>query len=187
MAALRRSTVLLAFLLACAAVAGAEDIAVSVASSTAGRITVDARIIEADTARLLRSLRDGLESTVTFEVRLYRKAIGLRGLLGDPLVDHVDVTRRASVDFLDDRYILVDEAGTTRLLTDLEDFLREFLTLAALPLTPPAGGQAYVYARARLEYVKLDPPLHIVALFRPTAAVTRWCRVDLRGPEGTTR
>jgi hypothetical protein len=184
MAALRHSTVLFACLVACAAVA-AEDLDVSVAAVTAGRIAVNAQIVAADDARLLRSLQDGLESSVTFEVRLYRRAVGLRGLLGDPLVEHVDVTRRASVDFLDNRYILVDETGNTRFHTDAGGFLRDFLSLAALPLTLPAGGHAYVYARARLEYVKLEAPLHIVALFRPTAAVTRWRRVDLQAPAGT--
>jgi hypothetical protein len=57
--------------------------------------------------------------------------------------------------------------------------VRDLLALRGFHLPWQAEAGTYLLARARLEYVRLDPPLHIVRLFRPTAATTDWKRVEL--------
>jgi len=177
---MRLVTALLASSLACAT-ATAEEVRLALGTDSSGLVIVTVELSGFDGSRLLESLAEGLESSVTFELRLYRKTRGLRSLLGDRLVAQTAVERRASMDFLDGRYILVEEGGETRLVSGAEDFVREFLVLRALRLPWTADADAYLIARARLEYVRLEAPLHIVALFRPTAAVTEWRRVDLTG------
>jgi hypothetical protein len=143
---------------------------------------VTAVVSAVDTRRLLAALSQGLESTITFELRLYRRTTGLRALLGDRLLAQRSVGRRASMDLIDGRYILLDEGGETRAFAAPEDFVRDFVALRALPLGWRAEPGSYLAARARVEYVRLEPPLHIVALFRPNAVVTDWSRVDLAAP-----
>lgn len=182
---MRLPTAVAACLLAWAAAsAPGEEIALAAAADPRGALVVTATLSGVDSPRLLRSLAEGLETAVTFELRLYRRAVGLRSLLGDRLVAQADLTRRASVDLIDGRYILLDESGQTRLHTVAEDFVRDFLSLRAFRPSWPVEAGGYLVARARVEYVRLDPPLHIVALFRSTAAVTEWRRVDVAGAEG---
>jgi hypothetical protein len=180
---MRLPLALLACLLA-ASIAAGEEVTLSLGLDGETPPRVNAELHAVDEERLLGSLSDGLESTVTFELRLYRRARGLWALFGDRLVGRESVRRTASMDFLDGRYILVDEGGEVRRYPRAEDFVRHFLSLHALRLPWPAAsvaaaGGGYLLARARLEYVRLEAPLNIIGLFRPTAAVTEWRRVDL--------
>ncbi len=184
---MRLSMAVAACLLACAAApvaAPAQEIDLAVQTDGCGALVVTAGLSGVDSARLLASLAQGLETAVTFELRFYGRAAGMRGLLGDRLLAQADVSRRASMDLIDGRYILLDESARTRTYTEAEDFVRDFLSLKAFRPSWPADAGGHLLARARLEYVRLDPPLHIIGLLRPTAALTDWRRVDIAGAEG---
>ncbi len=173
---------LLASMIACAAAAAEEvSLAVGADPSGPGSVLVTAQLVGADRPRLLATLSEGLEATVRFELRLYKKTGGIFSLLGDRLLAQTAVARRASMDFLDDRYILLEEGGETRVHSGADDFVSDFLSVRSLRLPWPSETGTYLIARARLEYVRLEPPLHLVTLFRPTAALTGWRRVELAG------
>ena len=174
---------LLACLLACAA-ARSEELELAASADPSGSVAVNAGITGVDRQRLLSSLAEGLEASVTFEFRLYRRTTGLRALLGDRVVAQLRVQRQASMDFLDGRYILLDVGGEIRRHAAVEDFVQDFLTVRSLRLAWPADPGTYLIARARVEYVRLQAPLHIVTLFRPTSSVTAWRRVEIAGAGG---
>ncbi len=180
---MRLLAALLACLLACAA-ARSEEVELAASADPSGSVQVSAAITGVDRPRLLASLAEGLESSVTFEFRLYRRTTGLRALLGDRVVAQFKVERQASMDFLDGRYILLDMGAETRRHTAAEDFVQDFLTVRSLRLAWPADSRTYLIARARVEYVRLQAPLHIVTLFRPTSSVTAWQRVEIAGAGG---
>ena len=175
-----------ACLLACRAASG-EEIALAVDVDPSGAYVVTAGLSGVDSGRLLSSLSRGLEIAVTYELRLYRRTAGLRSLLGDRLLEQADLARRASMDLIDGRYILFDERGEVRLHDGGENLMHDLLSLGAFRLPWPVGPGMYLLARARLDYVRLDPPLHIVTIFRPTAATTEWRRVELVGAEARPR
>ncbi len=175
-----------ACLVACAAASG-EEIALTVDSDGSGAFLVTTGVSGVDSARLLSSLSQGFEIGVTFELRLYGRTSGLRSLLGDRLLEQVDLARRASMDVIDGRYILFDETDDARLYDGGEDLVRDLLSLHSFRLPWPVEPGMYLLARARLDYVRLDPPLHIVTLFRPTAATTDWRRADLASTKGRPR
>ncbi len=182
---MRRIPALLVCLLACAA-ARAEEVELAASVDPSGAIQVTARVTGVDRARLLASLAEGLEASVTFELRLYRRTSGLRALFGDRVLAQLEAQRRASVDFLDDRYILHDVGGETRRHATSEDLVSDFLNIRSLRLAWPADSRTYLLARARVEYVRLQAPLHIVSLFRRTSSVTPWRRFEIAGAGGPT-
>lgn len=143
------------------------------------QLAVDARILDADVARILSALRDGLESRVTFQFRVYERPRGLRSVIGDRLIGERRVTHSGSMDFFDRRYVLESDVAGVASFAEPEDFMLRFLGIGALVLagTEP-GGRAYVLGRARVDYVTLDPPLSIIALFRPTSTTTGWIRLE---------
>ena len=155
---------------------------------------IRSRLTGVTTQRILDSLHEGLESRVIFQFRYYEQPD--RTLLGDRLVGEAEVIHSGSMDFFDGRYILETDrqwtVGRTRARPEEstfsfaapEEFLLGFLSTGGLSLALPGGGtsnNAYVMARARLDYVKLDPPLNIITLFRPTATTTEWRRIELKG------
>jgi hypothetical protein len=177
---MRLATALLGCLLACPALP-AEEVSLAIVPGGPGVVLVSVELTGADRPRLLAALGRGLESAVTFELRLYERTSGLRALFGDRLVGKKDLARRASMDFLDERYILDEEGGETRQHSGAEDFVADFLSVRSLRLPWSARAGTYLIARAHVDYVRLEPPLHIVNLFRPTGATTVWRRVELGG------
>jgi hypothetical protein len=143
------------------------------------RIEIGFVLTGIDEERLLGGLQDGLAAGVKFQFRIYTQAAGILRLLGDRLVSETSVVRTASMDFLEHRYILVGEEGSTESFQGAEEFLSRFLSVS--PFVVPAAYEdaTYVMARARLDYVKLEPPLNLVALFQRTAVTTDWWRVEL--------
>jgi hypothetical protein len=127
-------------------------------------------------AELVASLRSGLESRVTFTVRLWER----RGLLGDRRLAERSVSRGAYWDFLDERFVVEAEDGTRSYYDTPEALLDGFLSLEMAPLAAglrPGARPAYVTARAVLEPVRLMPPLTVVVWAGAAAAEsTPWIR-----------
>ncbi len=137
---------------------------------------------------LERTLRDGLESRITFTVRLYERRAGLAAIFGDALLDERRVSRVAFYDALAGRFV-VEQDGQATPYPDGASLADGFFTLRGLTLdaeTRPGGGVSdrertrYVAARALYDPVRLSPPLTILTLFGVAArATTPWARRDV--------
>ena len=131
---------------------------------------------------LASSLRAGMESRITFTVRLYERRKGILPFTGDHLLTERNVSRSAFWDFLDGRYIVESEKGARLSYAGTEELLQGFLTLADLILSdlpPEAHPPVYVTARAHFEPVRLMPPLTLVSLVgRAATSTTPWVRRD---------
>ena len=139
------------------------------------------------------SVKDGLESLITFTLRCYEHRPGLGGLLGDLLLAQRTVVRVAYYDVLDGHFV-VEQDGAQTSYADEAGFLDAFFTLRGLELAPgpaargsaalgPAARPAaarYVAARAQYDPVRLSPPLTILTLFGVAARYTTpWVRRDV--------
>ena len=128
---------------------------------------------------LVASLRQGLESRITFTVRVYEKR---RGILPfrDRLLAERTVSHSAFWDFLDDRFVVETDMGTSVSFGSVDALLKGFFGLSAIPLyTGPRDPQAalYVMARAQFEPVRLMPPLTLVGIVGRAATYTSpWAR-----------
>ncbi|HET6486190.1 MAG TPA: hypothetical protein VFH83_07205 [Spirochaetia bacterium] len=131
---------------------------------------------------LAGSLRDGLESRITFTIRLYeRRAVPF--LFGsDRLVMERTVVRSALWDFLDQSFVVESDTGTRSSYATVDALLEGFFTLPDMVLPAPASSQGprrYVVARAQFEPVALAPPLSLVTLVGAAATdTTPWARQE---------
>ena len=135
-------------------------------------------------ADLLSSLRDGMEARIVFTLRVYQKRSGFLPFFRDRLLGETRVARSAFWDFLDRKFVVESDDGTRAAYTNTQDLLRGFFSLSDFPVAspPPRPGELrYVTARARLEPVRLMPPLTIVTLAGEAASYTTpWERRDAR-------
>jgi hypothetical protein len=126
---------------------------------------------------LVSSLRAGMESRITFTLRLYEHRRGLLPFRRDRLLAQKKAERSAFWDFLDDTFVVESEDGTRESFESAEDLLRGFLTLSELSLSDVPRGSSgyYVSARALFEPVRLMPPLTLVGLVgRAATTTTPW-------------
>jgi len=124
---------------------------------------------------LVSSLQNGMEARIVFTLRVYQRRGGFIPFLGDKLLAERRVERSAFWDFLDRRFVVESEDGSRTDYTSAPDLLFGFFSLHDFPvLRLPAGSeeQRYVTARARLEPVRLMPPLTIVTLAGAAASYT---------------
>jgi len=159
------------------------------AAPSAGGVRVTVAYAPAPSDAVERTLRDGLESRITFTVRLYERRVGLAALFGDALLDEISVSRVAFYDALAGRFV-VEQDGEPAAYADGPSFADGFFSLRALALdggtrtgTEEAAGRGrtrYVAARAQYDPVRLSPPLTILTLFGVAARVTTpWVRRDV--------
>jgi len=137
-------------------------------------VVVDARFAWERAGELLATLRDGLDSRITFTIRILERRPGLAGLLGDVRLAERSITRVAYFDLLERRFV-VEEAGERRAWLDTEDFLAAFLSVQGLRVRGSLPGpprSVSVAARVSFDPVRLDPPLTIVALAGAAATHT---------------
>jgi hypothetical protein len=132
---------------------------------------------------LERTLRDGLESRITFTVRLYERRAGLAAIFGDALLDELRVSRVAFYDTLAGRFV-VEQDGRAAAYPDGASLSDGFFSLRGLSLDAAAASRRertrYVAARVLYDPVRLSPPLTILTLFGVAARVaTPWVRRDV--------
>ena len=126
-------------------------------------------------ADLVDSLRDGMEARIIFTLRVYQKNQGFLPFLRDRLLAETSIARSAFWDFLDGKFVVESDDGSRSAYTSAQDLLTGFFSLTDFPLLrlPPQHGELrYVMARARLEPVRLMPPLTIVTLAGAAASYT---------------
>jgi hypothetical protein len=130
------------------------------------------------------ALRQGLESRITFTVRLYEKRRSLIPLRPDHLLVERSVSRSAFWDFLDDRYVVESDTGAQLSYASAEELLEGFFSVGDVflyPLPPDPRRTLYATARAQFEPVRLMPPLTLVSMVGKVAAfVTPWVRKDVQ-------
>ena len=133
---------------------------------------------------LVSSLQNGMEARIVFTVRVYQRRVGFLSFLRDKLLVEKRVERSAFWDFLDRKFVVESQDGSRTDFTSAPDLLFGFFSLHDFPvLRLPAGseGSRYVTARARLEPVRLMPPLTIVTLAGAAASYTTpWERREAR-------
>jgi hypothetical protein len=170
--------VLCAALLPAASLAG-QGVDLSVASP-AGVLSADITFRWDRMEELVASLRQGLESRITFTARVYETRRGI--LPGDRMLAERKVARSAFWDFLDDRFVVETDTGTRVSYASVDELLKGFFTLSKIPLyTRPRASQALVYVvgRAQFEPVRLMPPLTLVSMVGRAATYTSpWVRRD---------
>ncbi|HVP19436.1 MAG TPA: DUF4390 domain-containing protein [Spirochaetia bacterium] len=131
---------------------------------------------------LVTSLRDGMEARIVFTLRVYQRRSGFLPFLRDRVLVETTVARSAFWDFLDRTFVVESDDGTRTVFRSAPELLRGFFTLTDYPLlqAPPLPGELrYVTARARLEPVRLMPPLTIVTLAGAAASyTTAWERQE---------
>jgi hypothetical protein len=132
---------------------------------------------------VVTALRQGLESRITFTVRLYEKRRTVLPLARDRLLAERTVSRSAFWDFLDDRYVVESDTGAQVSYASAEELLGSFFSVADVFLYPvPRDPHRALYATARAQFepVRLMPPLTLISMVgRAAAFVTPWVRKDL--------
>ncbi len=133
--------------------AGAQSVDLTV-NRRSGALYAAVRFHGGPVDSLAGSLRDGLESRITFTVRLYERR-AVRFLFGsDRLVMERTVVRSALWDFLGQSFVVESSAGTRSSYTTVDALLEGFFTLTDLML-PSAGSDRgaprYIVARAQFE------------------------------------
>jgi hypothetical protein len=172
--------VLCAALLPAATLAG-QGVDLSL-SSPAGVLSANITFRWDRMEELVSSLRQGLESRITFTARVYEKRRGILPFPGDRMLTERRVSHSAFWDFLDDRFVVETDTGTRVSFASVDELLKGFFTLSGIPLyVRPHAPQAvlYVMARAQFEPVRLMPPLTLVSMVGRAATYTSpWVRRD---------
>jgi hypothetical protein len=131
---------------------------------------------------VVNSLRRGLESRITFTLRLYEKRRPAFSFAGDRLVAERTIVRSAFWDFLDQVFVVEGESGAQKTYTDPVELLRGFFSVDevfGVDMAAAARRRLYVSARAQFEPVRLMPPLTLIGLTGAAATVTTpWVRRD---------
>jgi hypothetical protein len=159
----------------------AQAIELSVAPR-GGVLTASLSFRWARAEEVIDSLRKGLESRITFTLRLYERRRPAFSFAGDRLISERTVVRSAFWDFLDRVFVVEGEDGAQKTYTDPAELLRGFFTLDEVfgfDMTAAARRRVYVSARAQFEPVRLMPPLTLIGLTGAAANVaTPWVRRD---------
>ncbi len=135
-------------------------------------------------SELVSTLRDGLESRITFTVRLLRVQPSLLPFLGETLMVEKSVSRSAFYDVLEQKFTMESEDGKRALFAHPEDLVRDYLRLAVPRLAASGGpGRQAVTGRVHFEAVRLMPPLGIVSFAGAAASyLSPWVRKEVGTP-----
>ena len=175
---------ILALVLLCAAArGGAQSLNLGVTVRSDG-IFASLSFLWNKETELVSSLRDGLESRIVFTLRVYQKRGGVLPFPGDKLLTETVLARSAFWDFLDGKFVVESDDGVRTAYASADDLLSGFFSLKDLPVyrgPTDSGRLRYVTARARLEPVRLMPPLTIVSIAGTAASYTTpWQRRDAK-------
>ena len=130
------------------------------------------------TTELVDSLRTGLESRITFTVRLYEQRRAALLFSRDRLLAEQVVSRSVFWDFLEGVFVVEQEGGGQKTFPDDASLLAGLFSLEEVfPGAGAARRPVYVSARAQFEPVRLMPPLTLVSMAGAASTVTTpWVR-----------
>jgi hypothetical protein len=129
---------------------------------------------------LIDSLRDGLESRITFTTRFYERRKPAFSFAGDRLLSEHTVVRSVFWDFLNQVFVVEEGFREQKIYTHPDQLIRGFFSLQeAFRYEAKSADRRrlYVIARAQFEPVRLMPPLTLIGLAgAATNVATPWVR-----------
>ncbi len=139
---------------------------------------------------VIESIEEGHRAEIRFELRAYRTVQGIRKLFGDRLVAESTVVYEARKDPLNGTYVVTVGNVRENVFENTSAFLEFFFSLENYRmLLPPVEAEndtesLYVLCRAKLEPIKLVPPLTLMPVIIPGfRTVSSWERVSYQGKE----
>lgn len=151
---------------------GAQDVKLTV-SVAEGIVRADVAFRWERQEELLSALQDGLESRITFTLRLFEKRPAALPFLENSLVVEKSISQSAFYDFLEHKYIVESEGGGRRSFDRPEDLINGFFSWTGIALDSRARLRSpFVTARVQFDPVRLMPPLTIVSLIGATGTYT---------------
>ncbi|MBN2532063.1 MAG: hypothetical protein JXB88_04180 [Spirochaetales bacterium] len=130
-----------------------------------------------DTGMIASSLEEGLASEIIFQFRVYKINRSLFSFLGDQLVLEKRLSSIAFKDFFLNQYVIRTEGYSFRYFEIIDDFINSYSVLSKCHLIETSKITPYDYyimARVSSYPVKLDPPLHIIAIFGTIGRTSPW-------------
>jgi hypothetical protein len=150
----------------------------------AGRLHASIEVSDPPAERIIRSVRDGLESEVQYNVRVYEYVGGFLGFFGDKLVDEYQRSYRARWDEFSGDFVLTSNGGSPFRTASARTFLTALFTLPNVDtgIRLKQGKQYYVLSDVRIQIVKLVPPLTMIAPFLAQRQMnTQWVKTEIIG------
>ena len=152
------------------------------------KITVKAEDLEGE--KIIASLEEGLTAEIFFQFRVYNINRGFFSFLGDRLVLEKKLSYIAFKDFFLKQYVIQTGDNQYKYFNNVDDFLNSFLTLTEYNLIETHNvnqSEYYILARTSINPVKLEPPLHIIALFSSIGRTSAWVEYRFSEPKGDQR
>jgi hypothetical protein len=140
-------------------------------------VTVSAKALALDTPRIFSSLEEGLASEIVFQFRVYKIKSGFFSFFGDQLVIEKELSYIAYKDFFLNQYIIRTDDKKYFYFETINDFINSYSAISGFQLVKTDmihPSDYYILARVRSTPVKLDPPLHIIALFTSIGKTSPW-------------
>jgi hypothetical protein len=101
-------------------------ISVDMKIKTDSCMTIFQNIQESNKESLLKSLNQGHQSEILIQVRLYKKRSQIYSLLGDELIDSLEINKKAKIDIFSNTYALSNNELTSYFDKE-SDFLEHYL------------------------------------------------------------
>ena len=150
-----------------------------------GRLHASITVSDPPSERIIGSLRDGLESEVRYDVRVYEHTGGFLGFFGDRVVGEYSQTYRAKWDEFSGYFILNAEGRPTRRTISAQSFLTELFKLSNVDtgIRLERNDRYYVLSDVRIQIVRLVPPLTMIAPFLSRRQInTDWAKTEITSP-----
>ncbi len=149
-----------------------------------GQLRATINVSNPPSRRIINSLRDGLESEVQYNVRVYQPSGGILGIFGDRLIGEYHRTYQARWDEFSGDFIVNADSQTVQKTISAQTFVSGLFSLAnahtGIRLSP---GTYYVLSEVRIQIVKLVPPLTMIAPFLSQRQLdTSWVKTEITAP-----
>jgi hypothetical protein len=133
---------------------------------------------------LIQSLRDGLESRITFTARLYDRKQALLPIMRVVQIESRSFSQSAFFDFLGRKFIVETDLGRRITFLRAEDLIHAFFTMHDITLAERSQVQdPFVSVRVQFEPVRLMPPLTIISLVGAAGTYTSpWITGEVASP-----
>ena len=131
---------------------------------------------------ILSSLSSGLRAEIRFDVRVYEKATGFFGFLGDKLVGENRTVYEAQWDEFGNEFLVTASNHSIYTFRTAPSFLAFFFALKSheTGIAVPSRGSLYMLTNVGVNAVRLVPPLNMILLFfRSQNESTPWERTPL--------
>jgi len=157
---------------------------------TAERIEVSVHAEGIEISKILTSLEEGLTSEILFQLRIYTVNEGFFSFLGNKLIMEKKISYIAFKDFFLNQFVIQKTDNELFYFETIDSFISNFSYIEKYPLIESNkinSSNYYILARVRVNPVKLEPPLHIITLFKPIGRTSRWVEYRFSNHEKADR